>query len=91
MKQHEITAALVHLPGWTQVGDALTNIFDCKDFNGSVAFVNAIARVADQLNHHPDVAISWNTVTVRTWSHDTGGITTRDIALARALSELELG
>ena len=88
LSQRDIGAALHDLPGWTCVGDALTNAFDCKDFDGSIRFVNAIATEANRLNHHPDIAISWNTVTIRTWSHDTGGITERDVVLARAIERL---
>lgn len=76
----------MHTPeGWRRDGEALVRVFDCGDFNGSIAFVNAIATIANRLDHHPDLAISWNRVTVRTWSHDKGAVTERDIALAEAI------
>jgi 4a-hydroxytetrahydrobiopterin dehydratase len=50
--------------------------------------VNAVAAVANRQNHHPDIAISWNRVTIRTWSHDANAITERDAALARAIDAL---
>jgi 4a-hydroxytetrahydrobiopterin dehydratase len=75
-------------PGWTNDGRSLVRVFDRKSFDGSIAFVNAVAAEANRLDHHPDIAISWNTVTVRTWSHDVGAITGRDVALANAINML---
>jgi 4a-hydroxytetrahydrobiopterin dehydratase len=74
--------------GWTNDGSALVRVYDRKDFDGAIAFVNAVAQVANQLNHHPDIALSWNQVTIRTWSHDVNAITERDLALARAIDAL---
>jgi 4a-hydroxytetrahydrobiopterin dehydratase len=74
--------------GWTNDGTALVKVFDRKDFDGSIAFVNAVAKVANAHNHHPDVAISWNEVTIRTWSHDVNAITGRDVKLAKAIDAL---
>jgi 4a-hydroxytetrahydrobiopterin dehydratase len=71
--------------GWTNDGKALVKVFDRKDFDGSIAFVNAVAKVANAQNHHPDIAISWNNVTIRTWSHDVNEITDRDTKLAVAI------
>ncbi|MDQ6941288.1 MAG: 4a-hydroxytetrahydrobiopterin dehydratase [Candidatus Eremiobacteraeota bacterium] len=75
-------------PGWTNDGQALVKAFDRRSFDGSIAFVNAVAAVANGLNHHPDIALSWNEVTIRTWSHDVNAITERDAALARAIEAL---
>jgi 4a-hydroxytetrahydrobiopterin dehydratase len=74
--------------GWTNDGKALVRTYDRKNFDGSIAFVNAVAGVANRLNHHPDIALSWNQVTIRTWSHDAGAITERDVALAKAIDEI---
>ncbi len=74
--------------GWTNDGQALTKVFERSDFDGSIAFVNAVAAVANRLNHHPDIALSWEEVTIRTWSHDVGAITERDAALARAIDAI---
>ncbi len=76
------------VPGWTDDGSALTKTFVREGFDGAIAFVNAIAVVANRLDHHPDIAVSWNRVTVRTWSHDVNAITERDAALARAIDAL---
>ena len=74
--------------GWTNDGTALVRVYDRKDFDGAIAFVNAVAQVANQLNHHPDIAVSWNKVTIRTWSHDLQAITERDVVLARAVDAI---
>jgi 4a-hydroxytetrahydrobiopterin dehydratase len=75
-------------PGWANDGEALTKSFDRHDFDGAIAFVNAVAAVANRLNHHPDIMLSWNEVTIRTWSHDLNAITDRDVALAREIDAL---
>jgi len=74
--------------GWTNDGQALTKRFDCGNFNGAVGFVNAVAAAANQLDHHPDIALSWNQVTIRTWSHDANAITERDVELTRAIDAI---
>ena len=84
-----IALALSALPNWKREGKAIVRTYDRRDFAGAIAFVNAIARVAEAANHHPDIAISWNNVTVETWSHDAGGLTHRDFALARAIDALQ--
>lgn len=74
--------------GWTNDGQALVKVFDRGSFNGAIAFVNGVAAVANRLDHHPDIAISWKEVTIRTWSHDVNAITDRDAALAREIDAL---
>jgi 4a-hydroxytetrahydrobiopterin dehydratase len=84
----EIAAQLTHFPAWTFDGAAVARTFDCVDFNGSIAFVNAVAAAANRLDHHPDIAVSWNEVMIRTSSHDVGGISARDFALVAAIEAL---
>jgi 4a-hydroxytetrahydrobiopterin dehydratase len=74
--------------GWKNDGQALEKVFDRGNFDGSVAFVNAVAAVANRLDHHPEIALNWNVVTIRTWSHDVNAITERDAALAREIDAL---
>jgi 4a-hydroxytetrahydrobiopterin dehydratase len=83
-----IARALTALPQWKRDGNAIVRVYDRGDFNGSIAFVNAIARAANAADHHPDLAVSWNHVTVKTWSHDAGGLTERDFALAKTIDSL---
>jgi 4a-hydroxytetrahydrobiopterin dehydratase len=55
------------------------------DFAQAMAFVNRVAELAEARNHHPDIAVSWNTVTLTQWSHSAGGITQADIGLAKEI------
>ncbi|BAY53166.1 pterin-4a-carbinolamine dehydratase [Thermostichus vulcanus NIES-2134] len=84
----DIEAQLANLPGWKQVGDRLEQTFTFKDFLGSIAFVNRLVDPAEQAGHHPDLSISWNRVTVCLTTHDVGGITQKDIDLAKVISNL---
>jgi 4a-hydroxytetrahydrobiopterin dehydratase len=84
----DITAWLTENRAWQRVGNQLARTFACGDFDGSIRFVNALAPIANDLNHHPDLAISWGSVSVRLSSHDSGGITERDTNLAERLDEL---
>jgi 4a-hydroxytetrahydrobiopterin dehydratase len=83
-----IIRELAALPDWAREGEEIVRTFDRGNFNGSIAFVNAIATAANAADHHPDIAISWNDVTVRLSSHDAHGLTERDFALARAINAL---
>jgi len=83
-----IARGLATLPAWKRAGDAIERTYDRGDFDGSIAFVNAIAAAANAADHHPDLAIAWNRVTVRLSSHDAGGITERDLRLAAQIDAL---
>lgn len=83
----EIEHALGGLPGWARSGNALTRTYEFADFSAGVAFVARVAPVADEINHHPDVHIHWNTVELALWTHVSGGITARDLELARLINE----
>jgi 4a-hydroxytetrahydrobiopterin dehydratase len=84
----EIERLLATLTGWSRAGAEIVRTFDRGNFNGSIAFVNDIAAAANAADHHPDLAIAWNQVTVRLSSHDAGGLTERDFALARTIDAL---
>jgi 4a-hydroxytetrahydrobiopterin dehydratase len=84
----EITDALGDLDGWNRDGDAIVREFDRGDFVGSVRFVDSLVEPAEELAHHPDVAISWSTVTVRITTHSEGGLTPADFELARRIDQL---
>ncbi len=87
LSDEEIEQRLGTLNGWKRDGDAITRQFDCGDFKGSVDFVNAITPAAEEMNHHPDLEISWNKVTVRLSTHSEGGITANDFELAARIDE----
>ena len=83
----EIEEQLQALPGWERQGDRLLRRFRFRDFRAAVDFVARIVGHADAQNHHPDVSIHWNEVTLSLWTHASGGITARDIRLARTIEE----
>ena len=89
LTEQEITAALAALPGWTLAGKAIERSFKFADFITAMAFVNRIAEVAEKANHHPDIAIHYNQVTLSLWSHDSGGVTKRDLKMAANINEIE--
>ena len=81
--------ALAGMPGWEREGDAIVRQFSLEGgFMGSVGFVNRLAEAAEAADHHPDLTISWNRVTVTLATHSQGGITEKDIALARQADRL---
>ena len=74
--------------GWTEVDKALERTFEFDDFVGSLAFVNRLGELAEAENHHPDIAIHYNQVTVRWWTHTADGVTDSDRKLAEMSSAL---
>lgn len=74
---------------WTREGSAITTTVVRKDFAAAMVFVNQVAELAEARNHHPDIAISWNKVTLTLSTHDAGGLTQRDLDLAAAIDALE--
>jgi 4a-hydroxytetrahydrobiopterin dehydratase len=84
----EIESRLDDLDGWTQDGDAITKAFDRGDFVGSVEFVKALVEPAEEMNHHPDLAISWSEVRVSITNHAAGGLTAADFELAAKIDAL---
>lgn len=81
----EIEAKLDDLDGWSHEGDTIVKEFDHGDFKGSVDFVNRITPEAEEMNHHPDLEISWATVKVTLTTHSEGGLTEGDFELARTI------
>ena len=84
----EIEKALIRLPDW-QLNDALLNrTFNFIDFREAMSFVNSIAAVAERAGHHPDIDIRYNKVKLALTSHDAGGITEKDFALAAEIGSI---
>jgi 4a-hydroxytetrahydrobiopterin dehydratase len=82
LSDQEVEARLAELDGWQRDGDSTKRQFQFKDFVGSVDFVNRITPLAEEMNHHPDLEISWNKVTVSLSTHSEGGLTENDFQLA---------
>jgi 4a-hydroxytetrahydrobiopterin dehydratase len=85
----ERAAALKELDSWSEVPgrDAITRTFTFKDFNEAFGFMARVAVVAEQSDHHPEWRNVYRTVEVVLATHDAGGVTARDIALAKAMDE----
>jgi 4a-hydroxytetrahydrobiopterin dehydratase len=81
----EIQRALGGLPGWSRKGEVLTKTFTFERFTDGIAFVDRIARAADEMDHHPDIDIRYTKVTTTLSTHDAGGITQADLKLAQAI------
>jgi 4a-hydroxytetrahydrobiopterin dehydratase len=74
------------MAGWNQDGDALVRDVECTNFVSAVAFVNKVAELAEEANHHPDILIhGWNKVRLTLSTHSEGGVTDKDHALAERI------
>lgn len=84
----EIDERLASLPGWRRSGEAIEKDFKREDFVDSVRFVASLVDPAEAMNHHPDLKVSWDTVTVSLSSHSEGGLTAADFGLAAKIDVL---
>jgi 4a-hydroxytetrahydrobiopterin dehydratase len=84
----EIEAKLAELDGWERRGEAIVKDFGRGDFVGSVRFVDSLVAPAEEMGHHPDLEISWDTVTVTISTHSEGGLTAADFELAAKIDAL---
>jgi 4a-hydroxytetrahydrobiopterin dehydratase len=84
-----VAAALARVPGWTRAGRAISRTYRFDDFRGALAFVNRVGELAERAQHHPDIDIRYNEVTLSMWTHDAGGLTERDFRLATAIDAEE--
>lgn len=82
LSQPQIDAELKKHPEWSSVGEAIQRTYQFKDFLQSMAFVTKVAAVAESDQHHPDILVRWNKVTLTLSTHDAGGITMKDFTSA---------
>jgi 4a-hydroxytetrahydrobiopterin dehydratase len=80
-----ITAALDGVPGWTRNGDGIDRAYKFADFVEAFAFMTRVALLAEKADHHPEWSNVYNRVEIRLTTHDAGGLSTRDFALAKAI------
>ena len=83
----QVCLHLKAVPNWSKRAKTILRTFKFEGFLNSIAFVNRIARRAQRLNHHPDIDIRFNQVTLTLTTHDAGGLTEKDFALARQSDE----
>ncbi|MCD9197129.1 4a-hydroxytetrahydrobiopterin dehydratase [Aeromicrobium wangtongii] len=84
----QIETALTGLPGWSQEGEAIVKSYEFADFDAAIAFINRASGCINELDHHPEWTNVYNRVDIRLLSHDAGGVTNRDVQLARILERL---
>jgi 4a-hydroxytetrahydrobiopterin dehydratase len=80
--QTEISAFLEEHPEWERVGDSISRTYEFEGFSDAIGFVAQVALLAERADHHPDIDIRWNKVSLALSTHSEGGITARDIDLA---------
>lgn len=89
LNQSDIEEKLEGLTGWEKDGDTITRTFEFEDFIESMEFVNKLVNPAETMNHHPDITISYNTVTLSLTTHSEGGLTENDIELAGQINTIK--
>lgn len=88
LSDSEIEARLAGLSGWEREEAEIVRRFERGDFVGSVRFVDSLVAPAEEMGHHPDLELSWDTVTVRISTHSEGGLTAADFELAAKIDAL---
>jgi 4a-hydroxytetrahydrobiopterin dehydratase len=89
LSDSEIQKELNNLTGWIKSGDEIKRKFEFKDFGQAMGFVNSIALLAERANHHPDIDIRWNKVQLVLSTHSEGGVTQKDISLAKEIESIQ--
>jgi 4a-hydroxytetrahydrobiopterin dehydratase len=87
LSEAEIRQALGQLDGWQPRGNAIERVLEFPSFKDAISFVNRVAGIAEDVNHHPDITINYNQVTLSLTSHDSGGVTHRDINFAARINQ----
>jgi 4a-hydroxytetrahydrobiopterin dehydratase len=82
LEDGEVRTFLRDLEGWKHFGNAIHKEFTFPGFRGAIAFVNRVAEQANAAGHHPDIEIHYNRVLISLSTHDEGGVTEKDVALA---------
>ena len=88
LSEDEITEQLEALVGWARRGDEIIKTYKLPNFPAAIAFVTHVGFLAEAANHHPNIDIRWNKVTLALSTHDAGGLTAKDFALAAAADEV---
>jgi len=91
LSEDELSAALPGLPLWSGDGDVLRRTVELPSFRDAVAAIVAIADVAEEMDHHPDIDLRWRTLNIALVSHSAGGVTELDLELARRIDALLRG
>jgi len=84
----QINERLATVPEWKKIDSMISRTYKFKDFLASMEFVNRVAPLAEQANHHPDIDIRWNKVTLALTTHSEGALTEKDFDLAQKCDRL---
>ena len=82
LDESELAGVLKKFPDWEIEGKALTRTVEFEEFTEAIDFVNDLAEVAEEAQHHPDIDIRWTTITFSLTTHSEGGLTEKDVELA---------
>ena len=85
LNEEEIGAGLVNAPQWRQAGNEIYRSFTLTSFPAALMFAAAVGHLAERANHHPDILIQYNKVTLKLSTHSAGGLTKQDFSLAREI------
>ncbi len=85
----EVSSSLKELPGWELKDGTICKLFTFENFGDAVSFVNEVADLAEELDHHPDILIQYNKVTLTLSTHSAGGLTDKDFFLAKEINTPE--
>jgi 4a-hydroxytetrahydrobiopterin dehydratase len=88
LTEEQIAERLAGLSGWERADDSIVRVAKLADFKAAMLYVGAIAYLAESANHHPDISIAWNKVTLTLSTHSAGGLTGNDFALAEQINAL---
>ena len=88
LNSQDIKDRLKHVPGWDHEKKHIERLFEFEDFTQAMDFVNGVAELAEEEEHHPDMDIRYNKVTVRLSTHSEGGLTDADFDLAEKIDTL---
>ncbi len=90
LTESQIEEGLRHLPQWKRIDESIAATFQFEGFPEAIAFVNRVATLAEEANHHPDIDIRWNKVLLTLSTHSAGGLTCLDFQLASQFAEAGL-
>jgi len=88
LSDEQVSERLTSLDDWSRQGDSIVHVETLADFKAAILYVGAVAYLAEAANHHPDVTVQWNKVTLTLSTHSAGGLTANDFGLAEQINRL---
>ena len=88
LEEDDLTSALKKCPEWELEKNAITRAIEFEEFMDAIDFVNSVAEIADEAQHHPDIRINYTKVSLKLTTHDAGGVTDADVELAQRIDNL---